>query len=436
MHDAEAPDDPAQDPTPDPTHDPYAVLRNRDLLLYFIGRLSATVGQQMLVMAVAWELYEHTRSAIALLIIGLTQVIPMVLLTLPAGHLADNHDRKKIIVWMNLVMVVASLGLTVVSARHAPIAWTYLCLFIMGSARTFMWAATAAFLPQLVERKDFSQAVNWNASIFQFSSIVGPVIAGLLIHLTNNDNASLVYAANAVATLAYSVLVGLVRQHHVVAVREKMTLKRLLTGFSFVFANRIILGIITLDMFAVLLGGAVMLLPIYAKDILGVGPTGLGFLKAAMPVGAVMCTFYLAHRKPMQKAGRALLWAVTVFGIATIGFGLSTSFWLSFLMLFICGAFDNVSVVVRHTLVQLLTPDEKRGRVSAVNNLFIGTSNEFGDVESTAVAQLFGPTMGRSLAAGATISAVSGGIGTILVVIAIALLWPEIRKYGRLDGTG
>ncbi len=411
----------------------YGVLRNRDFRLYLIGRLIATIGQQMLVMAVAWELYERTHSAVALLMVGLMQVIPMVLLTLPAGHVADNFNRKKVIVLTTLVVFGTSVGLTLASAYHGPVAWTYVCLFVMGAARTFMWAASAAFLPQLVDRKELSYAVNWSASTFQTSSIIGPVLAGALIDLTHRNNAALVYGANVLATLTFCLMVGQVRQHRVMAAREKMTFKGLLTGFNFVFANKIVLGIITLDMFAVFLGGAVMLLPIYAKDILNAGPTGLGLLKAAMPVGGVICTFVLAHRPPLQKAGHALLWAVTVFGLATIGFGLSTWFWLSFLMLFICGASDNVSVVVRHTLVQLLTPDDKRGRVSAVNNLFIGTSNELGDVESTGVAQLCGPVMGNTLAMGAMISAVSGGIGTILVVIAIALIWPQIRNYGRLD---
>ena len=201
------------------------------------------------------------------------------------------------------------------------------------------------------------------------------------------------------------------------------------------FTNRIILGIITLDMFAVLLGGATALLPVYAKEILHIGPRGLGLLQAALPMGAVACTLFLTHRAPIQRAGRSLLWAVTAFGLATIGFGFSHWFWLSFLMLFLCGLSDNVSVVVRHTLVQLLTPNEKRGRVSAVNNLFIGTSNELGEFESGTVAHLFGPMLGNTIAYGALVSVVSGGVGTILVVLGVAWIWPEIRRYGKLDGS-
>jgi MFS family permease len=185
----------------------------------------------------------------------------------------------------------------------------------------------------------------------------------------------------------------------------------------------------------VFLGGATALLPIYAEDILRVGPTGLGFLSAALPAGSVLCAFVMNYLPPMQKAGRSMLWAVTLFGAATIAFGFSTWFWLSLLMLFICGAADNVSVVVRHTLVQMLTPDDKRGRVSAVNNLFIGTSNELGEFESGTVAQIFGPMIGNTIVTGAVISVVSGGCGTVLTVIAVAWIWPEIRKYGRLDAT-
>jgi len=418
--------------------DAYAVLRNRDLFVYLAGRLIAVVGQQMFAMAVSWELYERTHSALKLGLVGLTQMIPMILFTLPSGHVADNYNRKRVIVFTTLLIAATSVAMTFISAASADVAWVYVCLFIGGAARTFLWTASASFLPHLVERRDFSRAVNWNASVFQLSSILGPAAAGGLIALMARQGsahpAAPVYALNAIAALVFCGLMGLVRREHKVAAREAMTLKGLLTGFNFVFSSRIILGIITLDMFAVLLGGATALLPIYAKDILHVGPTGLGFLQAAMPLGAVLCAFILAHRPPLQKAGRALLWSVVAFGIATVAFGFSTWFWFSFLMLFTCGGVDNVSVVVRHTLVQLLTPDDKRGRVSAVNNLFIGTSNELGGFESGFVAQLFGPALGNPIVMGTVISAVSGGVGTILVVIVVALVWPEIRKYGRLDG--
>ena len=413
-------------------HDPYAVFRIRDFRLYLTGRLVSATGQQMFGMAIGWELYERTGSALALGMVGLTQVLPMYLFTLPAGHVADSYNRKKIILLMTFVVALANLGLTAVSALGAPVGWFYVCLFAASSARTFLMAASASFMPQLVPRKIFSHAVTWNVSVFQTASIIGPLLAGMVIgHL---HHAAWVYALNTLAALVFCGLLARVDYRQPATTPQEMTFQTLLNGFRFVFSTRIILGLITLDMFAVLLGGATALLPIYAKDILFVGPTGLGMLQAALPFGSVCCAFVVAHRRPMLRAGHAMLWAVMVFGVATIAFGLSQWFWVSIAMLFACGCADNVSVVVRHTLVQMLTPDEKRGRVSAVNNLFIGTSNELGEAESGAVAHLYGQFIGNTAATGAMIAAVSGGIGTIYVVVVVALMWPEIRKYGRLDG--
>jgi MFS family permease len=402
---------------------PYEVLRHRDFSLYLIARFIAALGQQMLTVAVGWELYERTHLSLALGLVGLTQMVPMLLLILPAGHVADNYDRKRTILGMVFLATLSSIGLTLISALHGQVLWIYGCLFAAGVARTFLWPASQAFLPQLVPRRIFSRAVTWNTGAFHLSSVIGPAIGGALIALTHK--AVVVYAINAAATLVCLTLIALVRSRQAVIPRAEMTLASLLAGFKFVYQTKIILGTITLDLFAVLLGGATALLPVYAKDILHAGPTGLGILQAALPLGSVVSALYLAHRPPLQRAGHALIRAVIAFGMATIAFGLSRWFWLSFAMLFICGAVDNVSVVVRHTLVQLLTPDEMRGRVSAVNSLFIGTSNELGGFESGLVAQLFGPV----------VSVVAGGVGTILVVIATALNWPEIRKYGRLDGS-
>ncbi len=421
MTNLQATPDPSSSPPPAAAHDPYAVLRNRDVVFYLSGRLIASLGQQMLTVAVGWELYDRTHSTLALSLVGLTQMVPIILFTLPAGHVADNYNRKRIIVVANSVIAGASLGLTLISALGANVFWIYFCLFAAGMGRTFLWPANSAFLPHLVSRRDFSRVVTWSTGSFQLSSVAGPAAGGALIALSHH--AAPVYAFNAAAATTCLILITFVRREHTVAVKEKITARSLVVGFRFVFASPIILGTISLDLFAVLLGGATALLPVYAKDILKVGPSGLGFLQAALPMGSLLCALILAHGRPLQKAGRTMLWAVAGFGLATIAFGFSSWFWLSFLMLFICGAMDNVSIVVRHTLVQLLTPDEKRGRVSAVNSLFIGTSNELGGFESGLVAYLFGPVF----------SVVSGGIGTILVVIAVAAIWPEIRKYGRLD---
>ncbi len=399
---------------------PYAVLRNRDFLLYLIGRFVASLGSQMLVVAVGWELYERTHAALALGLVGLTNVVPMFLFTLPAGHFADHHDRKRIMVLTTGVMALASVGLALCSALHAPTPWIYAALFVAASARTFHWPASASFLPQLVSRRLFPRAVAWSTGSFQLSSVAGPAAGGAIIALTHHP--AWVYGIHATAMVICLTLVGLVHYQRVPVAREPISLASLAAGFRFVFSTRIIFGIITLDMFAVLLGGATALLPVYAKDILHAGPGGLGVLQAALPVGSLVTALFLAHR-PLEKAGRALLWAVAGFGLATVGFGLSKWFLFSWLMLFVCGVTDQVSVLVRHTLVQLLTPDEKRGRVSAVNSLFIGTSNELGGFESGFVAHWLGPVF----------AVVSGGAGTILVVLAVAWIWPEIRRYGRLE---
>lgn len=406
----------------DETDHPYAVLRNRDFLRFMLGRFAASFGQQMLNVAVGWELYERTNSAMALGLVGLTQMVPMFLFTLPAGHLADTRDRKRILVAMTAVQALASLGLAVASAVRAPVLWTYACLFVAGSARTILWPSSASFLPQLVSRRMFPRAVTWSTGSFQLSAVAGPATGGALLAMTHH--AAPVYALNALAAIVCLSLVCLVRIQQPKPEREPMTLSSLAAGFRFVFATRIISGTITLDLFAVLLGGATALLPIYSRDILHAGPGGLGMLQAALPLGSLACALVMAHRAPMERAGNALLWAVAGYGVATIGFGFSRWFVVSWAMLFLCGVTDNVSVVVRHTLVQMLTPDDKRGRVSAVNSLFIGTSNELGGFESGLVAHGFGPV----------VSVVSGGVGTLLVVMAVALIWPEIRRYGRLDG--
>ena len=281
------------------------MLRNRDLALYLSGRFVASIGQQMLTVAVGWELYERTGSKLALAFVGLTQMIPMLLFTLPAGHVADNFARKRIILWMTAIIACASVGLTLISWYEAPVFWTYFCLFVAGCGRTFLWPASSAFLPHLVSREDFPKAVNWSGGSFHLSSVAGPATGGAVIALTHH--AAPVYAINALAAVLCLMLIGLIRHEHKVVLREKMTLRNLLVGFKFVFANQVVLGTITLDLFAVLLGGATALLPVYAKDILRVGPEGLGFLQAALPLGSLACAFWLAHRPPMQKAGRDLL---------------------------------------------------------------------------------------------------------------------------------
>jgi MFS family permease len=399
---------------------PYAILRNRDFLYYLLGRVMASFGQQMLTVAVGWEIYERTHSPLALSFVGLSACLAMVVMTLPAGHVADTRERKRVIIVMQGAMALTSLGLALVSWKAMPVGWIFLCLFAAGVAQTFLWSASASFLPQLVAREEFPLAVNWNSSTFQFSAVAGPAAGGALIALTHS--AATVYVLNALSALFCLAMICLVRARHQPVAKQEVSLETILGGFRFVFNHRVILGAITLDMFAVLFGGATGLLPQYAKDILKVGPQGLGLLTAALPVGSLTCALLMAHRPPMEKAGRALIAAVIIFGLATVGFGWSRWYWFSIFMLFLCGFADNISVIVRHTLVQLLTPDAMRGRVSSVNNLFIGTSNQLGWFESGLVSQYFGPVF----------SVVSGGVATVLVVLGVAWVWPEIPRFGRL----
>lgn len=416
--------DPELPPPPETLPDKYAVLHNGDFRLYVSGRFIASFGQQMLGTAVGWELYHRTHSTMVLAYVGLSYIIPLLFLTLPAGHVADQHDRRKIILWMEVLIACGSLGLTFVSWSHAPYWWTYLFLVFGAVARAFLWPASSAFLPQIVPRQQLAAAVNWNSASFQISAALGPPAGGFVIAFFGT--ASPVYAFNVVAALACVALLLFVRARPGAASKpQRMSIANLGAGLRFVFATPIILATITLDLFAVLLGGANALLPVYAQDILKVDSFWLGVLQAGLPVGSACMAFALTHLPPMRHAGRTLLFAVSGFGFATIVFGLSRSYWLSLGMMFACGAMDNISVVVRQTLVQILTPDELRGRVSAINMLFIGTSNEFGDFESGFVASWVGPV----------ITVVAGGIGTILVVLATGAIWPSLRTFGRLDGS-
>jgi MFS family permease len=409
-------------PPSKPAHDPFAAVRIPAVQRFLCGNVLSLIGTQMQGMAVLWEIYERSGSAMDLAWVGLVQVIPIVALALVSGHVADRFDRKKVIMAALAVTIVASFGLTWISATAGPILWIYGWLLVNAIARAFLQTAKQSFLPQIVPREHFSNAVTWSMGGFHLASMVGPAIGGLLIAWQHS--AALVYVLAAVGNMVFMNLLIFVPHRKAAAAPQQVTFRTLVAGFHFVWSNQIILGAIALDMFAVLLGGAVTLLPIYAKDILHTGPSGLGWMRTAEAIGALSMALFLAFRPPMHNAGRALLWAVAGFGGATIVFGLSTNYWLSLAMLFLIGALDNISVVIRHTLVQVLTPDEMRGRVSAVNGVFINVSNELGGFESGLVARLVTPVF----------SVVSGGIGTLLVVATAAASLPKLRQYGRLDG--
>jgi MFS family permease len=428
-----SPADPASEA--DPVHttaqanlDPYAALRVPGFRWYLAGNLLFLIGMNMQTAAVSWEIFDRTKSYLSLALIGLVQILPVIGLFMPAGHLIDRVDRKKLLLIAIGSAVAWSSGLAMCSVNASPLWWMYLYLFLMGVARSFVQPARSAFLPQIVPREVFPNAVTWHSAAFQLSSVVGPALAGCLIGFLKS--ATIVYVLTAGTALVNVCCMSQIVARPYVRSTDPISARSLLGGLAFVWKSKIMLAAILLDMFAVLLGGATALIPGFAEDVLKVGPTGMGWMRAAPGIGAVVMSLYLAHRQPFERAGRILLLAVAGFGGATVAFGFSRSLPLSLVILLALGALDMISVVIRHTLVQLLTPDEMRGRVSAVNGMFIGISNELGEFESGIVAEVFANPADRTI--GPTVSAVSGGIGTIVVVALVALFNPGLRQYGRL----
>jgi MFS family permease len=415
-----APDDKPNTPSNAP-RDPYAALRFRDFRLLFAGRFIASLGNQMLSVAVGWELWLRTHDPFVLGMVGLVQVIPVLLLSLPAGHVADQYNRKRIVLITQVLLALCSLGLAVLSLVQGPLLLIYLCLLGIGIARAFNDPASSTLLPQTIPSNLYTNAATWSSSSWQLAAIIGPALAGFTAALLNS--VTLIYIFDALAGFTFLVLVSLIKGRPLALSPKAATRESLAEGIRFIRSTKVILAAITMDMFAVLFGGAVTLLPIYATDILKVGPVGLGLMRAAPSIGALMVAVLLAHLPPFKHAGKTLLLAVAGFGVATILFGLSTSFWLSMLMLLLLGGLDNISVVIRATLILTRTPDKMRGRISSVNSIFIGASNELGGFESGLTAALFGPIL----------SVVAGGIATILVVLLVAKFWPEMRHLKSLD---
>ena len=406
---------------PASAHDPYQALRYRDYRLFLAARLLAAIAVLMQDVAVGWQLYERTNSALALGLTGLASVTPTILFALPAGALADRVDRRNVVRLGRLLTGSMSLWLAVLSATRGPVWMIYVALFLGGIGYAFVGPAQNALLAQVLPTEAFANGITWSSTAFEIAAVSGPALSGVLIAL--ETSATGVYVTCALLAFTYVVLFTFVHPREQAIEREPLTRAALAAGIRFVLHERIIFGAITLDLFAVLFGGATTLLPIFAKDVLRVGPVGLGWLRAAPSAGALLTALWLAHRGPLRRAGRLLMIAVAGFGAATLVFGLSRSFPLSMAALFFVGAFDSISVVIRASLLQLRTPDRLRGRVNAVNSIFIDLSNELGGFESGSVAALIGPV--------ATV--VLGGIGTLAVVGVVTARWRDLVGLDALD---
>ncbi len=404
--------------------DPYAVLRFANYRYFVLGRSFFTLAMQMQTVAVSWEIYQRLHlhpkdAALALGFIGLAQVLPMMVLALPGGQTADRFDRQTIIRSAQLLFAVCALALLVLSRFHAPVGFYYVVLSTAAIGRAFSVPAIASFFPTLVPRELLPNATTWNSTIFQTTAMFGPAVGGLIVAGAGPATSYVVNIVFAgLAFLTFSMTAPVTAKVD----KPPVTWNSLVSGVRFVFGTRLLLGLFCLDLFAVLLGGATALLPIFSSDILHAGPQGYGLLRAAPSVGAVLMALITAHLPPWRKAGRTMLWAVAGYGIATLLFGFSKMFWLSMLALALTGVFDNISVVVRSTVMQMLTPDQMRGRVSSITFLFISCSNELGELESGLTARWFG----------AVGSVLLGACGTLAVVGGAALVFPQIPKLGRL----
>jgi MFS family permease len=392
-------------------------------LRFWAGRLAGTMANQMLMVAVGWQMYDLTGSAWDLGLVGLFQFVPALALALVSGHVADRHDRRHIVALSLLLQLACALALLAATRGHWGSRELILAVsLLLGTARAFQMTAQQALAPLLVPAALLPRALAFSSSGMQVAIIGGPALGGALYAA----GVGVVFAACVVLFAIGALLVWSARYEHKPGPREPVTMDTLLAGVRFIRARRAVLGAISLDLFAVLLGGATALLPIYARDLLHVGPSGLGLLRGAPAAGALAMSLWLTHVTLDRGVGRVLFGSVAVYGVATLVFGVSRDFWLSMGALVVSGAADMVSVVVRQSLVQLDTPDEMRGRVSAVNSIFIGASNQLGEFESGATAALLGPT-------GAVLL---GGFGT-LAVVGLWMRWfPELRFRERLSMEG
>jgi MFS family permease len=392
-----------------------ALRHQRAFAQFWVARIASGFGFEMLSVAVGWQIYSMTGRALDLGLIGLAQFVPSLLFALPAGHIADQFERRRVVVLCQILECIAIALLTIGSFLHLLNETSILALvFAISVAKAFEFPPMQAMVPGLVPERLLPQAMAASASASQVAMIAGPAVGGLLYVL----GPEVVYGTSAVLYLAAITAMSWLRYDHVPPRREPATLQTVFAGVSFIRARPLVFGVISLDLFAVLLGGATALLPIFARDILHTGPWGLGLLRAAPAVGALGMSIWLSRHALENRVGPIMFASVAGFGVATLVFALSTTLWLSMAALFALGAFDMVSMVIRGALVQLETPDDMRGRVSAVNAIFINTSNQLGEFESGLLAAWLG----------AVPATLIGGVGTLLVVAVWAVLFPSIRR--------
>jgi MFS family permease len=398
-----------------------AAFAYRDFRLYQAARLLSTIANQMLSVAVGWQVYELTRRPFDLGLVGLVQFLPAFGLSLLTGHTADRFDRRRVVMVCYVALALTSV-LLFVGAQGGSVTWPiYVTMALFATARAFLAPAGQALLPDLVPAEHFSSAVAWGSTVWEVGAILGPALGGWIY--SAGRGASAVYVAGAASYALATLFVAAMKVKTGRMERGVASFQNVVAGVVYVWKNKVVLGSISLDLFAVLFGGAVALLPVYARDILHVGPSGLGLLRSAPAVGAAIVAVFIAFRPLRRRTGAVMLACVALFGVATVVFGLSRSFWLSLLALALVGASDMVSVVIRSTLVQIATPPAMRGRVSAVNMVFVGASNELGELESGMTAAWMGTVP----------SVVFGGIAACVAVAVYSFAFPELRKVDRLE---
>ena len=405
-----------------------AVFKNKEFRLFLSARLLFTIAILMQSVIIGWQMYELTKDALALGMIGLAEAIPAISTALISGAIVDSHDRKKVLMFSYVLMFTCSILLFTISSDLIPyisnqkVLLLYIVIFLTGISRGFYMPAAQAILGQIVEKSLYTYAVSWNTSIWQIGAITGPAIGGFLYGFAGLN---ITYLTIITFIFFAIIFITLISPKPILesSIKSQSVFEKLTGGIKFVFNKKIVLGSMTLDLFAVLFGGATALLPIFASDILSVGPKGLGILRAAPSIGAVLTALYLTKHPPIKNTGRKLFLSVSAFGFCMIMFALSKNFYFSIFALALSGMFDTVSVVIRQTILQLFTPDEMKGRVAAVNSIFIGSSNEIGAFESGLAAKLLGVIP----------SVIFVGAMTLIVVFTSSFTFPSLRKLKSLN---